>query len=162
MESLEEEWSSRQYNFLNPKEGGLYRVWALMARTSSNLTGLYTISFVYLYSVLVILPRLVIIHFKCLVPIYVFPKIKLLLPKQNYNVLSPSFYTHIYVWEIYIFPGSVCLFCCRKYVDQSWENINRSQTQECRNWDWGRAIPKKGIHECDFLWNVRSRTPPLL
>jgi hypothetical protein len=29
------------------------------------------------------------IQYKCLVPIYVFPEMKLLLPKQNYNVLSP-------------------------------------------------------------------------
>ncbi len=29
---------------------------------------------------------------------------------------------------IYIFPWSVCLLCCRKYVDRSWEYINRSQT----------------------------------
>ncbi len=37
------------------------------------------------------------ILYKCLVAIYVFPEMKLLFPKQNYNVLSPSFYT--------IFPG---------------------------------------------------------
>ena len=55
------------------------------------------------------------IQYKCLVPIYVFPEMKLLFPKQNYNVLSPSSYTHIqYLWEIYIFPGSVSLFCCRE------------------------------------------------
>jgi hypothetical protein len=36
---------------------------------------------------------------------------------------------------IYIFPPLVCLFCCRKYVDRSWEYINRSKTCECRNWD---------------------------
>jgi hypothetical protein len=35
------------------------------------------------------------ILYKCLVPIYVFPEIKLLFPKQNYNVLPPSSYTHI-------------------------------------------------------------------
>ncbi len=34
---------------------------------------------------------------KCLVPIYAFPEIKLLFPKQNYNVLSPCSYTHISV-----------------------------------------------------------------
>ncbi len=45
------------------------------------------------------------------------------------------------LWEIYIFPGSVCwLFCCRKYVDRSWYYINRSQTHECGNRDWGCAI----------------------
>jgi hypothetical protein len=37
------------------------------------------------------------IQYKCLVPIYVFPEMKLVFPKQNYNVLSPSSYTHIYV-----------------------------------------------------------------
>ncbi len=41
--------------------------------------------------------------------------------------------TLIYLWEIYIFPWLVCLFCCRKYVDRSWEYINRSHTHECGN-----------------------------
>ncbi len=35
------------------------------------------------------------IQYIYLVPIYVFPEIKLLFPKQNYNVLAPSSYTHI-------------------------------------------------------------------
>jgi hypothetical protein len=38
----------------------------------------------------------------CLVPIYVFPEMKLLFPKQNYNALSPSSYTHISVRDSYI------------------------------------------------------------
>ncbi len=42
------------------------------------------------------------IQYKCLVPIYFFPEIKLLFPKQNYNVLSPSSYTHISVRDLYI------------------------------------------------------------
>jgi hypothetical protein len=182
---------------------------------------------------------------KCLFPIYVLPEIKLLFPKENYNVLPPSSNTHVSVkdlcisriglplllqgnmcmdrslgmyksltdacmwklglrprnsqkkntygnviflavwtgsphckdkitkfrnkysqkrnievsvpistfmrlWVIYIFPWSVCLFCWRKYVDRSWDYINRSQTHECRNWGWGRAIPRKGIHKWDF------------
>ena len=29
-----------------------------------------------------------------------------------------------------------------KYVDQSWEYINCSQTPECGNWDWDLAIPR--------------------
>jgi hypothetical protein len=36
------------------------------------------------------------------VPIYVVPEIKLLFPKQNYNVLSPNFYTHMSVGDLYI------------------------------------------------------------
>ncbi len=42
------------------------------------------------------------IHYKCLVSIYVFPEMKLLFPKQNYNVLSPSSYTHISVKDLNI------------------------------------------------------------
>ncbi len=52
---------------------------------------------------------LVRIQYKSLVPIYVFPEMKLhglvIFPKQNYNVLSPNIH-------IYIFPGWVCLFSC--------------------------------------------------
>ncbi len=58
--------------------------------------------------------------------------------------------TFMYLWAIYILPQSICLFCCKKYVDRSREYINRSQTHECGNWDWGRAIPRKGIHKWDF------------
>jgi hypothetical protein len=42
------------------------------------------------------------IQYKCLVPIYVFPEIKLLFPKQYYNVLSPNSYAHISVRDLYI------------------------------------------------------------
>ena len=70
--------------------------------------------------------------------------------------------TLIYLWDIYIFPGSVCLFCCREIYGRSWEYINRSQTHKCGNWDWGRAIPIKGIHNWEFpcsvsLWKNRHK-----
>jgi len=55
--------------------------------------------------------------------------------------------TFMCLWANYIFPRWVCLFCWRKYVDRSWEYINRSQTHECGNWGWGRAIPRKGIYK---------------
>ncbi len=60
------------------------------------------------------------IQYKCLVPVYVFPERRLLFPM-------------FCLWEIYLFPGWVCLFCCRKNVDRSWEYINHSQTHECGN-----------------------------
>jgi hypothetical protein len=41
--------------------------------------------------------------------------------------------TFMCLWANYIFPRWVCLFCWRKYVDRSWEYINRSQTHECGN-----------------------------
>ncbi len=42
------------------------------------------------------------IQYKCLVPIHIFPEMKLLFPKQNYNILSPSSYTPISVRDLYI------------------------------------------------------------
>ncbi len=37
------------------------------------------------------------------------------------------------LWAIYIFSGSVHTFPAAKYVDRSWEQLNRSQTHECGN-----------------------------
>ncbi len=69
--------------------------------------------------------------------------------KRNIGVSVPiSIFMRL--WAIYIFPRSVCLFCWRKYIDRSWDYINRSQTHECWNWGWGRAIPRKGILKRDF------------
>jgi hypothetical protein len=54
---------------------------------------------------------------------------------------SVSISTFMCLWVIFIFPGSVCLFCCKKICDRLWEYIIRSQTHEWDNWDWGSAIP---------------------
>ncbi len=50
--------------------------------------------------------------------------------------------TFMFLWAIYIFPWSVCLFCSRKISGPN-VGIYRSitHTHECGNWDWGRAIP---------------------
>ena len=56
---------------------------------------------------------LVRIQYKRLVPMYVFPKMKLLFPKQNYNVLSPSFQIYVSVSDLYI-PTIGGLFCYRQ------------------------------------------------
>ncbi len=69
--------------------------------------------------------------------------------KRNIGVSVPIS-TFMRLWAIYIFPQSICLFCWRKYVDRSWDYINRSQTHECWNWGWGRAIPRNGIHKWSF------------
>ncbi len=91
------------------------------------------------------------IQYKCLVPIYIFPEMNCYFQNRNIMFCLPV-PTLIYLWEIYIFPRSVCLFCCSagNYVDQSLEYINSSQTHECGNWDRGRAIPRKGIHKWNF------------
>jgi hypothetical protein len=59
--------------------------------------------------------------------------LKQIIPEKEYRGLSPNFHIHLSVSELYI-PTWVCLFCWRKYVDRSWEYINRSQTHECGNW----------------------------
>ncbi len=58
-------------------------------------------------------------------------------------------------WERYIyFQDRSVYFAAAKSVDQSWEYVNRSQTHECRNWDWGRAVPFPGIHKINFRYSV--------
>ncbi len=82
---------------------------------------------------------------------------KQIFPEKELRGHSPNFHIHVTImclWANYIFPPSICLFCCRKYVDRSWEYKNRSQTHECRNWDLDRTIPRKGIHICDFCWSA--------
>ncbi len=96
------------------------------------------------------------IQYKCLVPFMYSQKLNcaaFLFPKQNYNVLSPN-PTLIYLLEIYIFPEWSDYFAAAKYVDRSREYRNRSETYECRNWDWGRAIPFLGIHKFDFWYSA--------
>jgi hypothetical protein len=56
------------------------------------------------------------IRYKCLVPIYLFPEIKLCSVQppnfQNRIIMFSPNSILIYLRRIYIFPGSVCLFCC--------------------------------------------------
>ncbi len=75
------------------------------------------------------------IKFKCLVPIYVFPEMKLLAPKQNHNVLSPGSYAHISVRDLYISRIDLPTLAAGKYLDRPGEYINRTQTHECGNWE---------------------------
>jgi hypothetical protein len=66
------------------------------------------------------------IQYKCLVPTYVFPEMKLFFSKQNYNVLSPSTYTHIYVKDIYIYfqDRSAYSAAGNIWTGDNWEYIN--------------------------------------
>ncbi len=63
--------------------------------------------------------------------------------------------TFMYLWAIYIFPGSVHLFCCIKIsTDRSWEYMNRSQIHESTNWEWGCAVSFLGILFSNFRYSV--------
>ncbi len=59
--------------------------------------------------------------------------------------LSVPIHSNICVRLIY-FQDRSAYSAAGKYVDQSWEYINHSQTRECKNC----AIPRKGIHKWDF------------
>ena len=72
--------------------------------------------------------------------------------KRNCSASVPIS-TFMCLWFIYSHDRSA-YSSAGKYVDWSWEYINRSQTHECGNWDWGRAIPFLGIPKWDFLCSV--------
>ncbi len=75
---------------------------------------------------------------------------------QNIIIIcSVSQFLHSYICERFIhFQDRSAYSAAGKYVDRSWEYINHSQTHECENWEWGRAIPRKGIHKWDFPCSV--------
>ncbi len=56
------------------------------------------------------------IQYKCLVSNYVFLNEGIIM----FCLLIP---TLIYLWEIYIFPGSVCQFCCREIAHRYSMNV---------------------------------------
>ncbi len=62
----------------------------------------------------------------------------------------------MFLWAIYIFPVSVCLFCYRKIGGPIVWIYKRSKTHECWKWDWGRTIPFLGTHKSKFLCSVAT------
>jgi hypothetical protein len=70
--------------------------------------------------------------------------------KRNWaaSVLTPIC---MCLWAFFLYSHDRSAYSAAvKYVDRFWEYLNRSQTHECGNWVWGRAIPFLGIHKWDF------------
>ncbi len=51
--------------------------------------------------------------------------------------------TFMCLWAIYIFPRSICLFFCRKYVDRSWEHIIAHRHMNVEIWTEAAQFPEK-------------------
>ncbi len=77
--------------------------------------------------------------------------LKQIFQEKELRRLSTIFHIHVPVSDLYI-PYSA--------YSAAWEYINRSQTQECGNWDWGRAIHFLGIHKWDFRCSADEQPPP--
>jgi hypothetical protein len=72
---------------------------------------------------------------------------KQILPEKELCGHSPKFpHSCVRMWcdVLYILPGTVCLFCCRKiysmWTDPGNIYVNRSETYECGIQDRGREI----------------------
>jgi hypothetical protein len=80
---------------------------------------------------------------------------KQIYPEKEVRGLSTNFHIHVSVSDLNI--STIGLpSAAGKYEDRSWKYINRSETHECGNWDWGRAIPFLGIHKWDFRCSLHK------
>jgi hypothetical protein len=68
-------------------------------------------------------------------------KVKQIFPEKELRGLCPNFHIHVSESDIYIHKIGLPILQENMWTDS--ENIweNRSQTHECGNWDWSRAIP---------------------
>ncbi len=101
------------------------------------------------------------IWYKCLVPIYVLPEMKLrsTVTSKLIIMFCLPISTFMYLWAIYIFPWSVCLCCCSQIV-RLIPGIYQLLTDiqyECRNWELGLAVSFLDIYKSDFRYSVRHQ-----
>ncbi len=78
-------------------------------------------------------------------------------PEKELRGHSPNFHIHVTVNNLYI-PAIDLPILLQEICGPSCENLNRSQ-HESGNSDWGRVIPRKGIHKWDFLCSAEQKHP---
>ncbi len=83
------------------------------------------------------------------------------IPKIRNKYSQVPFSTFMCLYSIYI-PTKICLVSCRKICGPILGIYKSPQTHECGNSDWGRAIPRKGIHKWDFRCSVTVYETTLL
>ncbi len=84
---------------------------------------------------------------------------KQIFPEKEYRGLSPNFRFHASVSDLqYVFPRSVCLFCWRKYVDRSWDYINRHRHMNVEIGAEAALFPEKEYINEIFIavWHIMS------
>ncbi len=81
---------------------------------------------------------------------------KQILPEMKLRGLSPNSYIRVSLSDLYIFPRSVCLFCCRKIGGRDRGNMYKSLTDT-----WMRKLAMRprssfsGIYKSELLCSVR-------
>jgi hypothetical protein len=106
--------------------------------------------------------------------VHIFPPAETAAPSWEYIIHSQTHECGMGLRPRYSFSRNICFqfskfFLCVSdlYIltidlpilpqDRSWEYINRLQSHECGNWDWGRAVPRQGIHKWDFRFSAELR-----
>ncbi len=84
-------------------------------------------------------------------------------PQRTFDLCIPikrtarpqSLFLYSYVCERFIyFQDRSTYFPAAEYADQSWEYINRTQMDGCRNWDCDRAVSFLGIYVSNFRYSI--------
>ncbi len=74
---------------------------------------------------------------------------KQIFPQKELRGQSPNFHIHVSVSSLH-FPTIDLAIVLKEICGQILGIYKSSQTHECGNWDWVRAIPRKGRHKWDF------------
>jgi hypothetical protein len=78
--------------------------------------------------------------------------LKQIFPEEELHGCSPSSYIHVSVSGLYIpLIGLPILLQEKRWTERGNIRIDRSQTHDCGNLDWGHKISFLGIHKSKFL-----------